>query len=912
MSEGYRRLFRLPASRGTVARDVDEELAFHLERRTAELVSRGIPEAEARRQAEARFGDVVAARAELVGIDRVTLRRAQRADGWDATRHELRLALRGLGRTPGFTAAVVLMLALGIGVNATMFGITDRLLLSAPPHVHEPDEVVRVLYGSTPPFAEGVRRTSWTLPYADYVELRERVDAFGSMASYTLPQTSSLGRGAEATELRTMGVTAGWFELLGAVPAAGRFFAPEEALEPAGERVVVLSHRFWRSHFGAERDVPGRVIEIDHEPYTVIGVAPRGFHGIDLESIDAWIPLPVSAARLGEDWYRTRAMEWVRLVARLAPGASLAAAQAEASAVYLSAEDYQARYADDPTAGIVLGSVIAARAPSTGSVTGGVLVQRSGRIALWLFGVSAVVLLIACVNVSNLLLARGLRRQRETGVRMAIGGGRGRLAGQVLAESVLLAAAAVALALLLAHWGGHLARSLLAPHFEWTDSPVNGRVLAFATAAALACVLLAGLLPALHAARAEAVVLLRGGGRGATYRRSRLRSGLVVLQATLSVLLLVGAGLFVRSLHAAQSVPLGFEPERVALLEWHRANLGWPRERVFELYDRSLERVRALPEVEAAALSFNTPMYGAAGAGVLRSAADPVQAPPGMFGFMYNAVSPGWFATMGTRIERGRGFTDADVQGSAPVAVVTASFAEWVWPGEDALGRCFYHNRTDGDARCHEVIGITGDIRWRTVEGETDVMFYLPLAQAPSYPMRVLSVRTRGDVVASLPALRTALHELEPGLPHIKTLLLDDRVAPQLQPWRLGAVLFTGFGALALLLAGLGLYGVIAYDVGQRRRELGVRAALGALRRDVVRLVFDDAVRVGVAGLLLGLLVAAAVAPRLAPLLFGVGPHDAAVYATVALLLLGVAGLAALLPALRATRVQPVEALREE
>jgi predicted permease len=900
---GIRRFFRLPADASTVTREIEEEIAFHLEERVQALVGRGMALAEARREAEREFGDVGAARAELAEIDRLTVRRERRSRWWDAFRYDARLAVRGLRREPAFGAAVVVMLALGIGVNAAMFGIADRLLLSAPSQVVEPDDVVRVLYRHTPS-RSGELTTTSIVPYADYAALRDGVPGFGEVAAYSVSFYSVLGRGAEATELEIVGVTGEYFRTLGVEPEMGRFIREAEDTPPVGGRVLVLSHAFWRSRFGGDPGVIGRTVEVDHASYEVIGVAPRGFNGIDLEPVHAWVPVSaLGADRGGDDWHITRNMHWLHIVARLAPGATPQVVGEQASATFVAA--YGDRFKDDGTAGVVLGSLIAARAPDVGVATA----QRSGRIALWLLGVSLLVLVIACANVANLMLARGMRRQREVGVRLAVGVGRLRLAGQVLTETLVLTLAGAVLGLVLAHWSGQLARSLLLPDMEWTGSPIDRRVLLFAVAIAGATALLAALAPALHAARADVVVLLGLGGR-ATHRRSRLRSGLVALQAMLSVLLLVGAGLFVRSLNRAASVPLGFDPDRVATFGWHATALGWDAARTRALYDAGVERVRGLPEVEAAALGMTSPMNSALYGSIRVPGLDSVPNPPGG-GPYFSAVTPDYFRTLGARIVRGRPFTSRDVSGSTAVVIVTELLARMLWPGQDALGRCLVHLNED-EQTCREVVGVVEDSRYSTVEGEPTAMFFSPLAQASGRGWRTLFVRLNDDPAAGIAAVRRALVALEPGLPHVRATLLRTRVDPQLQPWRLGATMFTVFGALALVLAAVGVYGVIAYDVARRRRELGVRVAFGARAPGLVAMVLGDAVKLTAVGALAGVALAGWAAPLIEPLLFRVSPRDPVVLAAVAALILTIGLLAAAMPAVRAARVQPTEALREE
>ncbi|HEX2166936.1 MAG TPA: ABC transporter permease, partial [Longimicrobiales bacterium] len=469
------RFFRLPASESTVAREIDDEIAFHIEARVEELVAEGLPAEEARRRSELEFGDVASARAELASIDRVMMRRERRAAWWEAVWYDLRLAVRGMRRSVAFTATVVLTLALGIGVNAAMFGITDRLLLSPPPHVAEADDVVRVLYTRTPPSSGPT--TSDMMAYADHSVL-SGVSAFSSVAAYTGAATTIMGRRESAVELKLMRVTASYFPALGVRPVRGRFFTPEEDAGPRGERVLVIGYDLWQDRFGGA-DVLGTSVDIDNESYSIIGVAPSGFNGIDLSPVDAWAPIStVGADIVGDEWRTSRAASWLRIIARLRDGIGRNVAEQQASAAFVAANE---RLADDTTAAVLLGSVISARAPAVG--TGAP--QRTGRIALWLLGVSLLVLIMACVNVANLLLARGMRRRREVGVRVALGVTRLRLAGQVLSETVIIVLIGTVLGLLFAHWAGRAAGSMLLPDVDWGRTLLDRRMLAFAAAAAL-------------------------------------------------------------------------------------------------------------------------------------------------------------------------------------------------------------------------------------------------------------------------------------------------------------------------------------------------------------------------------------------------------------------------------------------
>ncbi|MGH7575555.1 MAG: ADOP family duplicated permease [Longimicrobiales bacterium] len=901
-----RRLIRLSAGeRSRVALEIEDEIDFHLTERIASLVAGGVTPGEAKRRAEGEFGDRAEARLELAAIDGVTVGRERLARAWAAVVADVRLGLRGLRRSPMFASTVVIALGLGIGVNAAMFGITDRLLLSPPPHVRDADGLVRVLSQFTSR-ASGELVTGAIYPYADVISLRDDVAAFRDVAAYTRGAESALGRGVDASELRVSYVTGNFFGMLGARPAAGRFFTDAEDALPRGERVVVLSHAFWQRQFGGDRSVFGRRVEIDHAWYEVIGVAPEGFTGVDLRRIDAWALATAIGPDWagGDEWYSDRTkVYWLSIVARLDPEVNAEIARQEASAVFVAA--HEERFVGDQTARIVLGSIIAARAPAVGVATA----QRSGRIALWLLGVSVVVLLITCANVANLLLTRGLRRGREIGIRIALGAGRGRVALQVLFDTVVLAAAGLTFGLLLAHWGGDLVRAALLSEGEWSGSPVGRRVLVFAGMAACVSAMLAALVPAFHAMRVDAGDLLRSGGR-TTHRRSTVRSGLVALQAALSLVLLVGAGLFVRSLHNAASIALGFDADRVATFRWHSSGLDWDSERVRALYDAGLESVQALPEVEAAALAMTEPMWSARYGDIRVPGLDSVPRPRGE-GPFFTPVSPDYFRAIGARILRGRPFTADDVPGSAAVAIVTESMARLVWPGEDPLGRCFVVLDLRDDA-CRVIVGLMEDTRYSTLEDDPTPMFFLPMAQGPSWSARTLFVRLKGEPDLAIAAVRRALLQIEPGLPHVRAQLLRSRVDPQLQPWRLGSTLFTAFGLLALVMSGLGLYGVVAYDVAQRRREFGVRTALGARATTLVTMVLRDAGRVIVLGLAAGLALAVWAAVRIESLLFDVPGRDPAVLAAAAALLLAIGLLAAALPAWRAARIEAMEVLREE
>jgi predicted permease len=832
-----------------------------------------------------------------------------------AVRSDLGYSLRGIVRDPGFAAAVILTLALGIAANATMFGIIDRLLLRPPAHVTEPESVVRLGFQQRNA-STGEITTSTATSYPVYRELRENVAGFAELGVVGPPGDASLGRGLEAEIVRRSAASASFFRVLGVRPEAGRFFLEEEDVPPAGQPVAVISHGLWQRRFGGDPAAVGQSIDLDNQSYLIVGVAPRGFLGTSLLNTDVWVPIThlgalrwAGASFLEVDWWEFQGFSWLQPVARVRLDVDPGVAAEQATAVHSALLPDQ--YAADPDRAVVLGPVIAARG------TGFSLSESQRRavtISLWLLGVAGIVLLIACANVANLLLSRTLRRRRELGVRLAIGVSRGRLAGQIFTEVLLLAALGGAVGLFLTAWGAPLAREVLLPGIEWQDSVVSTRMLLFSFGVITAAALLAALAPAMLASRMHASSLLRqGGGRAGTYRRSSLRGGLVLAQAALCVLLLVGAGLFVRSLQNVHAVELGFDVNQLVRVSWNSSALAMDGPDRAALYERAAEGVERLPQVASTSLAYGTsPFWMNMVTTITVPGLDSIPVTSGGGTYPYHAfVGPEHFRTLGTRIVQGRGFDAADAtDGGASVALVSRSMAETLWPRENAIGKCFRMGGTDSSI-CHEVIGVFEDTRVVNVDGDPPMLYYLPL-RGSNRAESTLFVRTTGDASAALPAIRQELQALGAELPAPSLTLIRDSIEPQLRPWRVGAVLFSAFGAVALVLAMLGLYAVIAYDVGQRRQELGVRLALGSPIGRLVRMVVGDAARLAAAGVVVGLAVALLFAGRLEPLLFGVAPRDPFVYVTVAVLLILVALCAAALPARRASLVNPNEALKAE
>ena len=899
---GLRRLFSLPSTSRSIAREVDDEIRFHLENRVAELIQRGLPPDQARERALASYGDVGASRQELTSVDRRRLSRERWTMWLEAFRQDAGFALRVFRTQRGFAFASVLVFALGIGANATMFGVIDRLLLRPPAHIVDPANVMVIRYLRT---YDGKVDAQDALSYPMYLDLVNTPGAFAGVAAYW-DEELAVGRGLAARSISGRRVTASYFTTLGVRPRLGRFFAADEDVAPAAN-VAVVSYRYWQNALGGETSVLGQTLPIGDTKFTIIGVAPSGFAGVASDAPDVWIPhtsgLSVAAY---EEWRRNRNGFWLLGVVRLAPGVARQVAAAAATRV-LQAGLRQDGMSDDKLAsqrpGIGFISVLP-REAHAGDV--------AARVVALLGAVSFVVLLIACANVANLQLARGIARRREIAIRVALGVSRGRLVAQLLTESVVLALAGGVAAVFVGYWGGGFARGVLRGVADLSgESSIDTRVLAFTLVSAIAAGLLTGLMPALHAARSSVSIELKGGAREGGSHRTRVRGALLLVQTMLSVLLLVGTGLFVRSLRRIDTLPLGLEPSRALLVSVQTSGMKYSAVELSALYQRLLETARESPDVGAAALATSLPFNTSWAVRVRVPGRDSL--PRVRDGGPYiNEVTPGYFRTVGTRILRGRALSDADNADAPRVVVINESLAKLWWPGENAIGKCM---KIGGDTMpCSEIVGIAENARRQSLIESESVQYFIPLAQSfrrNSNPP-ILLVRPRGDATAAIKTLRERLQSAAPNLPYVGVRSFDDLVSPQKASWRLGASMFAVFGGLALVLAAVGLYSVLAYDVAQRTREFGVRVALGARGSDVMRMVLTRGVRTAVVGGAAGAIVALVAGRWVAPLLFQTSPRDPLVFAVVLTVVTVVALLAALIPAQRALRVDPIVALRAD
>ena len=909
---GIRRFFRL-SSMEDVERDVSDELTTHFEERVELLVRRGLSREAAREEAERRFGGATGRAA----LREAAFERDRRLSvhGWiDDFVRDLRYSWRSLLQERGFSMMVVVTFALGIGANAAMFGLLDRLLLSGPPHVVAPDGLMRA-YRAQSDGAGGESVTS-TSSYAQYQMLRDI--GFGGAAAYEVAERP-IGRGVDAKLMQVVNATADYFPLLGVRPALGRFFTSAEDRPGDSRNVAVISYELWQGSFGGTTAVIGESIVIRDQVYTIVGVTPAGFAGVDLRQIAAWIPVSATADA-GTDWTQQWGSKWLEIVVRMPDGVMPAAAAERATTAFRAAYNFRDRL--EAQSRIFF-------APLHHNAQG----EESTQVAVsrWLFGIAFLVLCIACANVANLQLARAVKRRREVAVRLALGISRIRLIRLFLLQSVLLAVIGGLLAIAVAHWGGALIHAVLMPEFPIAGSPVSLRVLLYTAAISFAVGIGTGVLPALQGSirGSDLSSTLRAGARALGGGGVRARNALTIAQAALSVLLLIGAGLFVRSLFNVRSMDLGFDAQEVLAIAipWpdfehlseNESNAEEQRRRVAVT---EIERaVRALPGVERASLAQYSPLYSTMRAEIRATGWDSIPDLAGGGPYL-SAVTPEYFETVDTELIRGRAFTEADLASSDRVAVINQTMAATLWPNQNPLEKCLYIGR--GNVPCHRVVGVAEDTHRFELREQPAMQYYIPHGQERAIDgswrlMKdrgsdgpTLMVRTREATQALRAQLRAEVQRALPGDGYIDISRLEDVLAPQVQPWRMGAALFGLFGVLALTIAAVGLYSVMAYLVISRRTELGMRRALGALTVDLLKLIVLRGLALASTGIAIGVTVAWFGAERLQPLLFDSSPRDPVVFGGAVAILLLCAVSACLLPAWRASRVDPALVLRAD
>ena len=935
-----RRLFRLDLGAKRVTRDVDDEIEFHLAMRARALEAEGLSPDEARARAAARFGDSTAVRSECVTIDTQGARARRASERLDHLRVDAAYAVRALRQHPGFAIVVATILALGIGANTATFRVIDALMLRVLPVPH-PERLIAI--GDprrTGSMSNGTPRGDLA-SYPVYVDLRDqnhvlsgvyasgRTPHLDIFVDRSAPAASHTGAGAapaaappptpitpppEREHIRTRFVSGNFFSVLGVGAAAGRTFGPDQDRVAGGDPVVVISYDYWQRRFAGDRATVGRPISINDAPFVIMGVAARGFTGdIVGQPTDLWLPITMQPiVETQEPLLADRSTSWLLLMGRLAPGVSVAQARAAIAPIIARSIREHATAQDH-------GNVERSLRERPTQIESGARGFSYYRVAFAsaLFTLTAavgLVLLVVCANVANLMLARAASRGREISVRIALGASRGRLVQQLLTESVLLAAAGGAAGLLVAWWGSVALLQLAAdgPQPLPLDLHFDARVLGYTAVLALATAVLFGLAPALRSTRRDIAAALRSQGRGASMSAERpgkipLGKGLVVAQMALSMLLLVGTGMLVRSTQRLQSADVGVDRDHLVIAEVDAERTGYTGDPLRNFMRDLLVRARAVPGVQAASLSENGIFSGTESGTTLqvegytaRADSDTVVA--------YDDVGSGYFHAVGARLLRGRDFEDRDNETAPKVAVVNQTMARFFFPRRDALGR-----HITADSATWEIVGIVGDVQDDDVRGAPVRRVYFPTVQILAPPRGFkLELRTTGDPALYLVPIRQALSRADPRLTVLAVDPLTGLIQESISQDRLVARTVSFFGALALVLSALGLYGVMAYATVRRTSEFGLRMALGAASAAVTRMVVVEAMTLAGLGIAIGLPVALAASQLIRGQLFHIGVFDPPSIGLAVVVLSVCAGVAAYLPALRASRVAPLMAMRSD
>lgn len=807
-------------------------------------------------------------------------------------RQDIRYAIRSAAKRPIFVLVAVLSLSVGIGATTAIFGVVNRLLLTPLPGIEGFDRVVEIGRTTNGSGFEGVS-------YPDFLRFRAAASPLAEVAG---SRNGMMSRSVEAGGERTtvMYVSANYFTVMGVQPFMGRTFLPNED-EGVGEHpVVVVSHAFWTNALGSDPDAIGTTLQLNRETYTLVGVAPDAFrnHMIGLEP-EMWIPLMQSPGLVRNPRRLTnRNDRWLPVVARMTPEATLAQAQAAVRGVFaVLAEEFPVTHGRLGARAVQLGAV-----PANGRL--GVQAFMAALAAL-----VGLVLMITCANVAGMLLARNTSREKEIAVRLALGASRGRLIRHLTTESMLLFALGGAGGLVLATWGLgaiNLAAIPLPIALQIDFSP-DGRVLAFALLATLTTGLVFGALPALQATRPDLVSVLKDDVGGGGRRRSRLRRVFVAGQVGMSLPLLIAAGLFLRSLQRADSIGTGFDPEGVYMttLDLSMEGYATPEEGMLA-FDRILERVRAIPGALYAAVSTDLPLDGSQSATMSIPEGRDLEDPASRMRVPFNQVTDEYFATLGIPLLAGRAFDSRDTPESTAVAVVSREFARVAWPDGEVLGRRFLHGFP---GTWLTIVGVVEDVKNLLVTDPAESYIYRRKAQNYT-PAGILTVRFAGGLEGIAEPLRRSILEVDPRLSMTPVFSVAEYTSVGMLPQRMAASIASGLGLVALLLSGIGIYGVVAFSVLQRTREIGVRMALGADRGRVLRGVIRDALGLALPGLVLGAVAAVILGRLLEAFLLGVSPLDPAAFAAVGCALLVVVLIASFVPARRAARVDPSEALR--
>lgn len=896
MRGGLRRWITLPfRGRAGRERDVDDEITHHIALRAERLERMGQPPDEAYREAFRRFGGV-RARDALMDTARnrehLMISREWLAD----ILADVKFAFRQLGRVPVFTVTAIATIALGVGANITMFGVVDRLLLQRPAHVQDPERVMSAAVVSSG--RTGFPRTQSVLSFPIFLDLASD-SSFAAVASFAA-STLTMGSGPAAREITALRVTPAYFAVMGARPLIGRFFDARESPERPAVNEVVVSEALWRNSLASAR--LGSMLELGGIRYEIIGVAPRGFSGGGTTQPDAWIPWAAGAtpARIAE-WKAGRQWYSLRIVARLRDGVTPALAAATASRAVQNGE---LRDGGDPDAVRTRNATVQLTSLLPRDARGA---NPQSRVALLLAAMSLVVLILAGANVTNLQLGRATRRQREVSIRLALGVSRRRLVRWLLTESVVLALLGGLAAIAVAWWGTDIMHATLLQNFQLAGVPVNFRMILYGVTIALVVGLATGIVPALQSSRPDLIATLRTGGQP-TGRQGRARTALLVTQSALALVLLIGTGLFVRSVQRINAVPLGLEADQIIVAQINTTGRDYEDDELNTMYDELARAVAAAPGVEFSSLTMSMPFGASTAAPVYIPGLDsvPVTSEGGPY---VNAIGPDYHSALGTPIVRGRGFDANDRRGSPPVALVNETAARLWWPRAEALGQCVRIGEPGGP--CATVVGVVANSRRQAIVEEEFVHVFLPASQSDWANPRIVIARVRGNAEVAARQVQRTVQESS-SLPYVRIVPFGARLAAQTQSWRLGAMMFGVMGLLSIVIAAVGLYGVLAFDVSQRLREIGVRLALGGAPRSVAVMIIRQGLMLTGAGCVFGLMVTLVAGGRLEPLLFQTSPLDPLVYVAALSVILLTAALASWVPAHRAARVDPIVALRQD
>ena len=884
LGSGLRSLFR----KEQVNRELDEELRSYFEMAVEEKVRRGMSPREARRAVRLEHGHVDTTK-ELV-----------RSAGWESLLdifwQDLRYSARGLRKNPGFAAIVVLTLALGIAANTTVLSWMSATLLNPVPGAAHASDLVSVDRGdrngyATPPFS-----------YPDLRDLSEQTQTFSGILGYHNDYMSLTG---VARPERIFGAltTANYFDVLGVHPILGRPFLPEEGTPHAGAAVIVIGYAVWQNHFAGDPQILGKTVQINRHPYTVIGVAPRDFTGCATGlRTELWIPLPMDHDVWGSNRLEYRGSVWLNALGRLRRDVTKNRAQAELNLLMQKIVERFPEDHRDRSNEISLDPLWRSRFGLNGYLY---------KVLPMLLGLAAVLLLLACANVASLLLVRSVGRRREIAIRLGMGASRTQIVRQFLIESLLLGVLGGTAAIVITVW---TSRSLVAffPPSSLpltNDAHIDQRVLLVTIAVSILAAIIFGILPALRSSNLPVQSILKEEATSVslTLHKSRLLSGLVVAQISLSLVLLVCAGLFIRSLQKAQQSDPGFEASHLLLASYELSPAGYTHATGVAFNRRVLARLSALPGVESVTLADFSPLSFSIHSDYLQIEGYEPQ-PDEWMEISRAMVGPNYFRTLRTSMISGREFTEADTRGSQLVAVVNQAFVDRYWPGESAIGK----QVTDSGDR-FTVVGVARTAKYRTLTSPAEPVIYFPSYQAysPTHDTTI-HLRTTGDPRAMASSVEETIHQLNRELPLFNVNPLSVTMQLGTLFGRVAATFAGSFGLLAMLLAAVGIYGVVAYSTRQRTREIGIRVALGAEKEGIYRLVLGQGFRLILAGLVVGTALAVAFTRLLKTQLFGVSETDAITFASVGLLLAVVALIACHVPARRATRVDPMVALRYE